>query len=36
MKGVADAVEHAIGKAYGYTSINVKMQAIVLKAHYSA
>lgn len=33
---VVDAVERAIGKVYGYASINAKMQAIVFKAHYAA
>ena len=33
---IVDAVEHAIGKAYGYTSISTKMQAMVVQAHYSA
>jgi ubiquinone/menaquinone biosynthesis C-methylase UbiE len=36
LPAIVDAVEHAIGKAYGYASINAKMQAMVLKAHYAA
>lgn len=35
LASVLDAVEQAIGKEFGFTSINAKMQAIVFQAQYS-
>ena len=32
---IVDAVEHAVGKKFGYKSIKARMQAIVFTAHYS-
>jgi ubiquinone/menaquinone biosynthesis C-methylase UbiE len=32
---IVDAVEHAVGKEFGYKSVKAKMQAIVFTAHYS-
>ena len=32
---IVDAVEHAVGKEFGYKSVKAKMQAMVFTAHYS-
>ena len=32
---IVDAVEHAVGKQFGYRSVKAKMQAMVFTAHYS-
>jgi SAM-dependent methyltransferase len=32
---IVDAVEHAVGRKFGYKSVKAKMQAIVFTAHYS-
>jgi hypothetical protein len=32
---IVDAVEHAVGKEFGYKSVKARMQAIVFTAHYS-
>jgi ubiquinone/menaquinone biosynthesis C-methylase UbiE len=31
---IVDAVEHAVGKEFGYKSVKAKMQAMVFTAHY--
>lgn len=31
---IVDAVEHAVGKEFGYKSVKAKMQALVFQAHY--
>ena len=31
---IVDAVEHAVGKEFGYKSVKAKMHAIVFTAHY--
>jgi ubiquinone/menaquinone biosynthesis C-methylase UbiE len=31
---IVDAVEHAVGKEFGYKSVKAKMQAMVFQAHY--
>jgi ubiquinone/menaquinone biosynthesis C-methylase UbiE len=35
LSNIVDAVEHAVGKEFGYKSVKARMQAIVFTAHYS-